>query len=200
MPWPKLRRFIRFVLRDANRTFSGVRVHQRRTGKTILIDADTPAFAGVWRVSLPSTGRAQIAPGTVNGRQPMIGGVFLDGLDENGDPEKGGVPTLDLNAGPGDRRRSYVCLAVAIDPATGAMDPASEDALRIVHRPTLHEGFAEGGAPDEFGNGFWPIAQLTWSEDGERVERVRQWAWFPYTHRYVPGENGDPGRHWFRPA
>ena len=64
----------------------------------------------------------------------------------------------------------------------------------------MHAAFSEGGAPDEESTGFWPLAQATWSADGDRVERLRQWAYFHYVHRFQRGDGGKPGRHWFRPA
>lgn len=197
---PIIRRFMRFVVRDTNRQFTGFKRSVTAYGTTLVQIPKDPVFRGAFSVSLRSGTRLVIGEGTVNGLLPRIGEFYIDGKDENGDDVPEGIPALDLAEGPGDRRRSYVCLRVRIDPATGAMNPDDPEAVTIVHRPTLHPAFYDGGAPDEDGVGDWPIAQLIWSTNGIRVDRVRQWLFFDQTHRFEAGEGTRPGRHFFRPA
>lgn len=200
--WPPARivPFVRFVMRDARKTFAGLRVARTLNGVHVTAEAESQNFSGVWPVTLSGLTRVRIGDGTVNGRTPWLDGRGLDGLDEDDEPHPEGVPTLSVAEGHGDRRRSYVGVLVKVLEKTGAMDEKDPEALTVAHRPSLHAAFAEGGAPDEEGTGFWPLAQLQWSSDGKRVERVRQWAYFPYTHRFQSGDGGRPGRHWFRPA
>lgn len=200
--WPpsRIAAFARFVLDDTKKTFQGVRVNRGLSGVTVIADPDPVDFIGAWPVTVFGLQSVRIGPGTVNGRVPWLDGRDLEGLDEEGEAHPDGVPTLSLSEGPGERRRSYVGVRVTIDAATGAMDPATRENLTVEHRPSLHAAFLEGGAPDEEGSGFWPLAQIQWSADGQRVERVRQWACFDYVHRYQAGAGTRPGRHWFRPG
>lgn len=200
--WPpsRIAPFVRFVMRDARKTFAGVRVARTLNGVHVTASADTQSFSGAWTVTLSGLSSVRIGDGTVNGRVPWLDGRGLDGLDEEGEPHPEGVPLLSVSEGPGERRRSYVGVLVRIDPATGAMIAEDTESLTVAHRGTLHPTFAEGGAPDEESTGFWPLAQLHWSADGKRVERVRQWAYFHYVHRFQTGTGGKAGRHWFRPG
>lgn len=200
--WPpsKIAPFVRFVMTDVRKTFAGVRVARTMNGVHVTADPKSKSFAGAWTVTLEGLERVRIGDGTVNGRVPWLDGRGLDGLDEEGEPHPDGIPILSVASGPGERRRSYVGVLVTIDPATGAMVEDDPESLSVVHRGTLHPAFAEGGAPDEESTGFWPLAQLQWNADGSRVERVRQWAYFHYVHRFQTGDGGRPGRHWFRPA
>lgn len=197
MPWPKLRKFIRFVLADSARSFSGVRVHQRRTGKTLIAESDTASFRGAWDVSLRGPREAVVGAGTVNGLVPHILGIRLDGTDEQGDPLPDGPPSLFLDEGPNERNRSYILLQVRIDPATGEIDPEDPEAVTVIHRPAVPAPYDLVGSVDDGGAGYRPIAQLTWSADGSRVVRVSQWLYFHQAHRFVPGQEGQLGRHRF---
>jgi hypothetical protein len=197
---PIIRRFMRFVVRESRRQFTGFKRNVTANGTTLVEIPKKNTFKGAFTVSIRSGTRLVIGEGTVNGLLPRIGEVYIDGKDENGEDVPEGIPALDLDEGPGDRRRSYVCLRVRIDPATGAMNPDDPEALTIVHRQTLHPAFADGGSPDEEGAGDWPIAQLTWSANGIRVDRIRQWVFFDQTHRFEAGDGLRPGRHFFRPA
>lgn len=197
---PIVRRFMRFVVRESRRQFTGFKRNVTANGTTLVEIPRRNVFRGAFTVSIRSGTRLVIGEGTVNGRLPRIGEFFIDGKDESGADIPEGIPALDVAEGPGDRRRSYVCLRVRIDPTTGAMNPDDDTAMTIAHRQTLHPAFAEGGAPDEDGVGDWPIAQLEWSANGIRVDRVRQWVFFDQTHRFEAGEGIRPGRHFFRPA
>jgi len=175
---PLLKRFIRFVVQDAKRSFPGFRRHVTSRGTTLTAEAVDTAFRGMFTVRLRGVDTAVIGEGYVNGVIPRIGGDAIDGLDEDGERLKDGVPELDLSEGAGDRRRSYVCLRVRINPETGAMDLEDEESLTIAHVPTLHEKFFEGGAPDAGDVADWPIAQLHWNEEGDRITKVVQWIYF----------------------
>lgn len=201
--FPKLRAFVRFVLSDAKRSFSGdIRIHRTAAGQNIIEESPAVPFTGAFSVSLVGSQKLSISEGFVNGRMPMIDGVFLDGTLRDGKTSEDGIPQLEITDDPSDRNRSWVGLLVQIDPETGAMDPEDENALTIAHRPELHEKFAEGGAPDEEGSAFWPLAHLHWSRDGKRIDRARQIAFFDQTHRFQAGDEEEEtkGRHWFRPA
>lgn len=200
VPWPKLRSFIRFVLADSVRSFSGVRVHQRRTGKTLICESETETFRGAWPVSLRGAREVVVGPGTVNGRVPTILGIRIDGTDETGHPLPDGPPSLFLDDGPGDRLRSYVLLRVRIDPETGDIPETDDDAVIVTHAGEIPGGFDFVGSLDVGGYGYRPIAQLTWSADGARVVRVSPWLYFHQAHRYIPDPDGGPGRHRFEPV
>lgn len=200
--WPpsRIAPFVRFVMREARKTFHGVRVNRTLNGVSVIAESVPQVFAGAWSVSVAGRTTVRVGDGTVNGRVPWLYGRSLDGLDSDGKTDPQGVPMLIIEGGPGERLRSYVCLRVVIDSKTGAMDVDVPESLTLAHRQTLHPAFAEGGAPDEERVGYWPLAQLQWSADGKRVERVRQWAYFNYVHRFQKSNDGRPGRHWFRPA
>lgn len=195
---PKLTALARAVIEEARRQFSGARVTRTREGQIVTFEPEAVAFSGSFHVAIAGRELVTVTPGLVNGLMPRIEGVFLDGTDENGDASPDGIPRLDCASGPGARRRSYVGIRVKLDAATLAMDEADPEALVMAHRGDLPAGFSEGGAPDEGGTAFWPVAQLTWDEDGLRIVRVRQISYFDKTHRYV--EVGSTYRHFFDPA
>ena len=200
--WPPSRivPFVKFVMRDAKKTFEGLRVTRTLRGVSVVADYPTQDFTGAWTVSLSGPKSVRIGAGTVNGLVPWLDGRDLEGLDEKGNAHSGGVPLLSLDDGPGTRRRSYIGILVRVVSETGKIDVDDRESITVDHRPSLHAAFSEGGAPDEESTGFWPLAQATWSADGDRVERLRQWAYFHYVHRFQRGDGGKPGRHWFRPA
>ena len=197
---PKLEAFVRHVLGEGVVQVDGpVRETRRDRGRSLVFEPDPVPFVGAFAVRVTSGTSVQVGAGTVNGRTPMIGERFIDGVDEDGESYREGPPRLDLDEGPGYRLRSWITLAVTIDPETGAMAEAQEG-LQIAHRSDLPAAFEEGFAPDEDGVGHWPLAQVTWSADGARVSRVRQMIYFDQVHRYQPGEDGAPGRHRWRPV
>lgn len=194
---PKLRAFIRHVLAETHRVIGGAREHRTRLGRIVVMEADSPVFAGAFFVSVAGLTDLTLSTGRVNGVQPTIGGVYLDGTLPGGGDSPDGVPRLDCGEGPGERSRSWVGLRVALNAATLAIDPEDPEAVTVAHRTELPARFSEGGAPDEGGTGFWPVAELVWNATGRRIVRVRQIGWFDKTHRYVDGE---PGRHFFESA
>lgn len=195
---PKLLALARAVLEEARLQFSGARESRTRLGRIVTFEPETVAFSGSFHVAIAGKELVSVSPGLVNGRMPMIDGVFLDGTDENGDPAPNGIPRLVCASGPGERRRSYVGIRLKLDAEALAMDEADPEALVMAHRGDLPAGFTEGGAPDEGGTAFWPVAQLTWDESGLRIVRVRQISYFDKTHRFV--EVGSTWRHFFDPA
>lgn len=194
----KMRAFIRLVVRESRRQWPGFRREERRNGTTMVAIEEEPVFQGAFWVSLRDGLACRVGDGTVNGIVPTIDEVPIDGLDEDGNPLPEGAPVLDLSAGPGPRSRSYVCLRVAIDPATGAPNPADPTAASIVHVPELPPGQHEGGSPDVAGAGLHVLAQMRWNADGSRITGKRQWNFFDQEHRFVAGQDGRPGRHFFR--
>lgn len=200
--WPPSRivPFVRLVMRDVRKTFQGVRVNRTINGVHVVAESLPAVFVGAWPVTLSGPDTVRIGAGTVNGRVPWLAGRDLEGLDAEGTRHPEGIPLLSLESGPGERRRSYIGVVVTISRETGAMDVDLPESLTVAHRGDLPVAFLEGGAPDEETTGFWPLAQAQWSTDGKRVERVNQWAYFQYVHRFVAGEGTRPGRHFFRPG
>lgn len=199
-PKPIIRRLVELVRRDSRKTFQGVTVQRSLNGVNVVAKERARVFTGAWYVTLGQSNSVQFSPGTVNGREARLDEITLDGFDLDGEPADAGRPSLNVEEGPNERQRSYVGILVRINPETGAMDPEDPEALTMAHRPTLHPAFGEGGAPDEEGAGFWPVAQLQWTADGKRIDRVRQWAYFDYTHRFVQPLGGGRGRHFFEVA
>lgn len=192
---PKLAAFARFVIEQAVTQLSGARILQTRHGRIVTFEPLPVAFSGSFHVSIAGRELVSVAPGLVNGAMPIIEGVYLDGTGLDGEPSAIRIPRLDCASGPGERRRSYVGIRLAFVPGSTNFDPEDPYALQMVHRGDLPAGFSEGGAPDEGGTAFWPVAVLRWSEDGMRIEQVRQISFFDKTHRYVVIEQR--GRHFF---
>ena len=197
---PKLQAFVRFVFWWIDQPIPGFIRRTTKRGQILIEEEEPLRFTGAFFVQSVGLLEVRFSPGTVNGMVPRIDEQFIDGVDEEGETYDDGVPTLSISEGPGDRRRSYVGIQVRITGETGAIDEEDPEALTMVHRPTLATTFSEGDAPDEEGTAFWPVAQITWADDGKRIERVRQWVYFDQVHRFVPGEDGRAGRHRFRPA
>lgn len=191
---PVLRKFIRFVRGDAVRQFSGVRIHESSQGKTLVVDRKPEVFLGSFRVALSGTQSVRVGVGEVNGIMPVIDGVRLDGLTPDGEPDRRGVPVIDVSEGPGEARRSYVGVRVVID-EDGEIVADDPESVTVVHRQVIPQGFR-----DEDDAGFWPLAMLQWDAEGSRVIRRRQWVHANLTHVFRAGEDARPGRHFFGPV
>ena len=182
---PKLTALARAVIEEARRQFSGARVTRTRSGQIVTFEPEAVDFSGSFHVSIAGRELVTVTPGLVNGLMPTIDGVYLDGTDENGDPHPEGIPRLSCMSGPGERRRSYVGIRLAIEPKTEVIPKDDPAAVIMAHRGDLPREFSEGGAPDEVGSAFWPVAQLNWDEEGFRIIKVRQISYFDKTHRVV---------------
>lgn len=202
---PKLTALGRFLAGEGKLTVGGdLRRHQYADGQVIVGEDLSPVFRGAFPVSLTGTGTARVGEGLVNGLQPQISGVFLDGTNAEG--QQVGEPSLALTTGgggPNARLKSHLCLSVRVDAETGAMDPEAEDwPLTVEHLASL-EGLRDGGWLDDGElTGFHPIAEITWA-DRRTPQRVRQIVFFDQMHRFIPGESGTGGtvgRHVFSPS
>ena len=192
---PKLRAFANYVLEQAVAQISGARMVHTRHGRIVTFEPNPVAFAGAFHVSIAGPKSVTVSEGLVNGVMPTINGVYLDGFLPRGQAATDGVPKLDCSEGSGARQLGYVCIRVEIVPGERTFLQFEPDALQMVYVPTLNFRFSEGGAPDEDGVAHWPVAQLRWSDDDQRIERVRQISFFDKTHRYVEIEQ--QGRHFF---
>lgn len=198
-----LRAFETYVKSQGVVSVSGnVRVHQYTDGKSIVGDDARQSFSGSFAATRQGDRAVTVGIGRVNGAMPRIGAVYLDGSDADGNPARGGVPSLELEGGDIATRRSYLCLrvvALATNTRTWGFDPADEDALTVVHRLTLRQGTGPGYEEDGTGTGYRPIAELSWDARAQRLLSIRQILYFDQEYAFKP-EEGGPGRHLFSPV
>ena len=158
-------------------------------------------YSHAFKVSLTEHG-ASITPGTVNGIEPVIGGVLLSG-DEAGEniPElRWKKPALDA------KRRGYIALEAICDREwkivqgdLTVVQVAYYDSLDGKAPPDGSGGIAAaGGIPGLPGRRVrYPIARLIQRKSGEL--EVFQIVKFDVTHR-VQARTADIARHFFSPA
>lgn len=209
--WPGvLMRFLEAVREWRVVEITGDGVSERRTdrGRHVLFEPVERVFHGSFFVSLQGSMEARVAPGLVNGVMPVMGrdDVPLDGLDEDGEELPEGVPRLVLE-GPGERRRSWVCLRVTVDPGTGeAPEDAVEDGTwaRVVHVRDLPPRLLDGERPDVDSAGLLPLAEVHWDGTGERAVACRQVVYWDQAWRFEEAEEAEVetalGKHVFRPV
>lgn len=166
-------------------------------GTLIGVDLENTDYVGSFAVSLAAL-EATIGEGYVNEIMPTIDGVGLDGLTAEG--AEVDVPTVSLSDGPNEKLRSWLCLQVQIDPATGRLlDPAKhKDVVTVIHTSLLDPGHRDGGSPDQNHFGRQPIAVIKW-EDSTTPIGVWQHVLHDLNHRFIPGAKGARGRHFFWP-
>ena len=185
------------------RAGSGIRLHEMPDFTLIsAIGGGTGGGTGhAFKVSLTEHG-ASITPGTVNGIEPVIGGVLLSG-DEAGEniPElRWKKPALDA------KRRGYIALEAICDREwkivqgdLTVVQVAYYDSLDGKAPPDGSGGIAAaGGIPGLPGRRVrYPIARLIQRKSGEL--EVFQIVKFDVTHR-VQARTADIARHFFSPA
>lgn len=194
----------------------GIRVAEFPDQALVHFDQRAEPWRYPFKVSITGT-LATIRPGLVNLQMPRIvqrdgveiglDGVTLDGVDT------GRRPALDIldhpRGGPGRDGRSFLCVRVLVDVATGALVPVDVPdgapaayAVTVEPRTALPAGYENGGTPEETVNeagqsvGVWPLALCYWAANGRSIRRVCQVAHHHIEHRYQAAEAG-PGRHWF---
>ena len=171
---PVLRRFVRYVLRDARVTITGdARIMKTEQGRRVIYDPAPQSFPGSFRLALPGGNRIRVGEGLVSGLVPYLDGRRIDGLDEEGEPDPKGVPTL-LCEAPETGDRTYVVL-YARHTEEGEVDEtivqdSADPAVVIVHLEELPPGMREEGRVARL------LAVLYWQ--GEQIRSVRQVAWF----------------------
>lgn len=190
---PVLQAFIDFVKGDEVVDITGpVRQMRGTLGRTLVFEPETQKFPGAFRVATAGPRSFRIGEGEVNGRVPFLDGRDLAGLLPDGSAHPEGRPVL-LVEGEPEARRSWICLLVATSPGDLYDVPfEGEEGLTVVHRLALPTGVPYG--LDEEGRGLRPIAQLTWSSDRTRVDRVRQILHFDQVYRAPRGM--DPRPQW----
>jgi hypothetical protein len=165
-----------------------------------------------WKSSL-SGGGATVAPGFVNGEMPRAGEALLtlEGRDLDG-KLLGRRPVVAITRAeqntPGRDGRSFLCIRLVVDPATGeaAKEALPADWLTVVHRSALPPGYESGGLPETleagYSVGYFAIAILYWTPDRRRIERLFHPAHHSLQHQWIRGATLDdgsvrPNRHRF---
>jgi hypothetical protein len=171
---PALRRFARYVLRDAAVTISGgARVMKTERGRRVVYEPVAEGFPGSFLVRILGSTELGIGEGLVSGLVPYLAGKRLDGLDDEGAPLPEGKPTLICEA-PETADRSYVVLWCRHD-ASGEVgesieQDSGEPGAEIVHLEELPAGMREEGRVARL------VAVLYWR--GGRLYTVRQVVWY----------------------
>jgi len=176
-------------------TGRGVRFNRTPNGIIVVADLRRNAWDHPFKVAIGEN-TATVGNGSVNNLIPQIGGVGIDGLDDDGNDVPS--PQLKITGGPNDELRSWVCVQAKVDLKTGVMNPKDKTALTIIHTDSLDPRAGEGGFPDNGeGTGLQPLAMLVWNEDKSSVRRVFQITHHNLGHRYTPAKAPQPGRHFF---
>lgn len=164
-----------------------------------------------WRTALSGLS-ATVAPGLVNNEMPRAGKdlLTLDGRDLEGN-EVGRRPAILISVadggGPGPDGRSFLCVRVEVDPATGEVTKEDRPGewLTVVHRKELPRGYESGAMPEVIEGGasvgYFAIAILYWGAN-EQPGRILHPAHHHLQHQFVAGgedEDGNarPNRHRF---
>lgn len=174
---PKLNALARFILGASNINLSGtgLRRHKGQRGTQIVADMQGASFGGAFPVTLRGSQACMIGLGTVNGATiPTINGVPINGMIEG---KQEAVPELEIEGGPNDELRSWVCLRAT--PKEGEGDKV-EFEYEAIH---TNDDARLDGSEDDQKRGFFPLAMLIWSGDSE-VSRVVRNTWFNQRHSY----------------
>ena len=184
----------------------GTRIREMPDETIIFTGRGGPTWPHPWRAAVTGSGIV-VEPGFVNASMPRAGkeNLTLDGLDEKDEPT-GRRPEILLDSGPGRDGRSFICVRVVVDPATGEVTAETDPLkwLTVVHRSTLPVGFESGAMPevieDELSVGYFPVVLLYWT--GDRVSRLFAAAHHHLQHRFregaeKPGGGKKPNRHQF---
>lgn len=178
-------------------------------GRGYLIELDSSLaamFEGLWDTTL-SGGTATVKPGLVNLRMPWLADAAgplrpLDGLTGDGEPHDNGVPVLKLDPALYDEAGySWICIRAFIDFESGLLLKAEEGGLTLAQTATVSWG--DGGSVDQVAGdgrhyGDWPVAMLRRpKKDTKGFGKVHQNLFFNQQHRFVRGEAGATGRHFF---
>jgi hypothetical protein len=168
-------------------------------GVGVSVEALAPPqnFPHPWDTGI-SGNQAAISVGLVNGSVPYVNGVSMDGLDASGNALPGGAPKLQLDESLYDvTGRSWICVQVTVDPASGQILPLAKGGLSIVQAKQIYVG--EGGALDQDNTGLWPLCMLRRpSSATSGYGTLYDVAYFNLNHRYVVAANqGGPARHFF---
>ena len=182
------------------RTFvegAGVRLH-RIPGFGAMVEAEPQDNSWIhpW-LSYLSGARAHVVPGAVNTLMPWLDGRPLDGLDDEGNADPKGKPTLSLRADLfTPEGYSWGVVRAKIDPATGKLLKPSEGGLTLAQTDVVT--WQDGGSIDKDGTGDQPIFQLRRRPDYTKgLGVLSQISFFNMNHRFVRGEGEQPGRHFF---
>jgi len=193
--WEQLLRYLRRLtqLRRGN----GVRIKAGPDGTSVVSDARAVRFVPHFAVRIGRADEVHVRLGLVNGQVPTLDGVRIDGLTEDGQPSPKPVPALSIKEGADDSLRSWVCIVVQIDPATGEW--IEKEPLKIEHRADVPARLRNGYSMDEKGTGIYPLALLVW-RDRKTLGRIHQVTMHDLQHAYRPAKAPLPARHYFWPA
>lgn len=183
--WRRLQAWIRSTRVIAG---AGVRLTQGPNGTLAIADTAVSVWSHPFRVSLAGAS-AFVADGSVNNLVPLLSGVGLDGVGDNGSTVQ--VPALALKVKASGR--SWVCVRVEV--TGGLIDPQSKTSLTIVEVAELPAKISEGGSPDAEGVGLHPLAVIYW-QNGQPV-RTHQVTHHNLIHRFVAAQPGRLSRHLF---
>ena len=193
---PAWNRLLKWAKQFTLHSGANVRLNRTPNGTTVVADLRSNQWVPRFRVRV-SDMSVVVGEGTVNNLVPRINGVGLDGLDSAG--KEFPAPGLKITSGPNEDFRSWVCVQVKVDIASGRMNPDDKESLTIIHTSTLDPRSADGGFPDNGeGIGLQPLAMLVWAE-GVSVKRVFQITHHNLQHRFVRSGTGrgTAGRHFF---
>jgi hypothetical protein len=110
------------------------------------------------------------------------------------------VPKLKIMGGPNTDLRSWICVDVRVDLASGQINTEDKDSVTITHVRGLDPRTSEGGSPDNGrGTGRHPLAMLIWSADKSSIRRTHQITHFNQQHRFIVATDSQPSRHLFWP-
>jgi hypothetical protein len=170
---PVLRRFVRYVLRDAKISVQGpARVISTRMGKQVIYEPPRQVFPGSFQARKAGVTFLEISDGLVGGLVPYLDGRPLDGLDKDGEPLPEGKPRLECKP-PEQGDRSYVLLWARHD-GRGELD----DSLALIYEPAAvieHETELPPGMREE-GRVARLVAVVYWQ--GGQIIRLRQVLWY----------------------
>ncbi len=168
----------------------GIRFTRTPNGTFVIADQNTLSWDNPFRAQV-SDKEAAITLGTINKLVPTLNGVALDAST---------VPKLKITGGPNTDLRSWICVDVRVDLASGQINTEDKDSVTITHVRELDPRTSEGGSPDDGrGTGRHPLAMLIWSTDKSSIRRTHQITHFNQQHRLIVATDSQPSRHLFWP-
>lgn len=165
------------------------RVSETLYGTRVVFEPRFP-WDHPFRVSV--SGRTvSVRPGYVDDEMPTLGGIFLDGLDAEGNEKP--EPRLDLGkeAAAGPDGRSFICLRMLYDVSRRQPVEDEADWLTFVHLSDLDATRTEAGPAIA----YEPLAICYWQ--GDQIVRTAQIVHHNLVHSFLPGEAGGTGKHFF---
>lgn len=166
-----------------------VRRRQMPNGVALTCDVRGSQFPHPWKASLTGL-KVNVRPGMLDVRVPVINGVALDAeiapqLDITGEP-------------PNDALRSFVCLQITVDPASGLADPEDPESLQIIHTSDLSSS-PDLQVSESSSIGLHPLAMIKW-RDTTTPTAIFQVAYHNLQHRFYRATSTQSARHVFWPA